>query len=266
MTGSKLPPDFDAASFVRAVCAALADPRAADLAIIPGVCAYVPALQVSSCGASVGVASWTLSTLYNFDNNGNTTAVLVACPDNLSAWNARKRKCTDNDFIEELRFSRLIIRRAPKSVESWAHRNWALRRLRSTAPERVDVKKELDFAREMAGKRFANYYAGVHRFRNLTVLKTEMDVGMDNNRQVALREVEESRHFLQTHPKDPSAWHVHRTALVIAKQTNEDKEEDEENAFVDDMVLRYGKQSQSIQTHHRWWVRHRDVSLEKSRP
>lgn len=250
MAQSKLPPDFDVRAFVAAVCDALADARAADLAIIPGVCAYVSALQVSPCGTSVGVASWTLSSLYNSRDN---TAVLVACPDNLTAWNARKRALTCiTDLEEELRFSELIIRRAPKSVEAWAHRNWTLRQMHIGT---VDARKELDLAREMADKMFANYYAGVHRVRSL-----RRDIDIDAKQKVARWEVVESRTFLKTHPKDPSAWHAHRTALTIANADGRQKEE--EHTFVADMMRRYGKDSQSIQCHHKWWARQRKVAQE----
>jgi len=257
MDASEFPPNFDDVMFVHAVSEALADIRAADLAIIPGVPRYVPSLQVSPCGASVGVASWTLSTLYN---SGRNTAVLVSCPDNLTAWNVRKRKLCANENLpglytsqlkEELRFSKLIIKRAPKSVEAWAHRNWTLRRIYSlantNATQLVQLEKELDLAREMAGKMFANYYAGVHRGRILARIDTK----------AALREVEASRNFLKTHPKDPSAWHVHRTALTIANQSQK-----EEDAFASDMMLRYGKNSQSIQAHLKWWARQKGVSPE----
>lgn len=84
----------------------------------------------------------------------------------------------------------------------------------------IDVKKELDFGREMAGKMFANYYAGVYRVRNLRIN--------------AQREIAGSRTFLKLTLTLACSY---RTAIAINIAVANGHNQEEENDFVADMRI-----------------------------
>ncbi len=226
---------FDVARFASELCAALNDRDVADLVIVPGV---MQSLQRGTDdeqgGQVVGVASWTLGELYRTsvkhlsdDDVDTTVGVLVACPGHLRAWNIRKRWC--NDVDKELHFNALILRRAPKAAEAWAHRRWLLRR------GCEDVESEFVLVRHAMRRAFANYYAGVHF---MLYLRNRKDV------------VRWCREFLATHPRDATGWAVYRVAL---QGSDGALELDAEEVFVRDMLQRYAA-SQAVCGHAKWWT------------
>lgn len=205
--------------------------------------------EVDGC---VAIASWCLGPLYRACVGDGTklsdirtaSALLVACPEHLAAWNLRKRHFNRTGNVsEELRFNKVILLRAPKAGEAWAHRAWILERAELTY---LRVKLELDFARKLAGKTFANYYAGGHRVQ---MLRCAASSKFD---EITTWELGNSRYFLATHPRDASAWNAHRAA-VLAAPNGMDVEEVQ---FVADMKQRYPT-SQSVATHVKWWDKKR---------
>lgn len=198
-------------------------------------------------GFVIGVASWTLGELYRVCVNHIcdadltfTVGILVACPGHLRAWNNRKRGLQRGalKLSNELHFNSLILRRAPKCAEAWAHRRWLLRQ------DTCKINDELQVVRHSMRRAVASYYAGVHFL--LVLARCDPSDACDA--------VRDSREFLCTHPRDSTAWAVHRTALRKAAGL---VELNEENAFLDDMVRRY-KVSQAVNGHSKWWSMWRD--------
>lgn len=196
----------------------------------------------------IGIRSWVLPTLYkrslarlveNRQDLDASTALLLATPDNLTGWNARKAQTTRDNLATELQFSRLMLTRAPKSAESWSHRAWLLRQHAQPVPaERTEMELQLGW---LAASRAAhNYYAGAHRARLLGWLSESM----------AARERRKSRKWLQTHVTDASGWWYHR-ALRQALSNSEGGEDGDEQQWLHDMQARYAQSSQNVAAQER---------------
>lgn len=240
-------PALDGDALATAVEAALGKSDVTELAIIAEPVRLADAAPLRVQAGCVGVASWALSTLYvsacmrmqrAHDVAGRAraaTALLVAVPDDLRAWGARKR-AVEMEVRKELALCALILTRAPKAACAWTHRAWILRRVELSDEM---LREELAVARGAASRAKANYYAGVHRARLLP------ELGVD----LLTDQLADGRVWLQTHPTDASGWWWHGALLRKMRVTDEGVED----RFVDDMMGRYGGRSEAVRRHAQWW-------------
>lgn len=198
----------------------------------------------------LGVATWALPALYADGKRRlqasradwrAASAILVAVPDFASAWAVRKARMCAEGVSLELAFAALILRRSPKSAETWSHRAWVLRRFGWTA-ERATV--ELGLARVAASMAASNYYAGVQRLRAVPHAPKD----------VLVQELAQNRMWLHKHVGDSSGWWYHRILLdrMSLLQSCDDREE---SFFVKDMALRYKATHECVRKHETWFSR-----------
>lgn len=207
----------------------------------------VPSNAIQQTPSRVGLASWALNPLYVSAKqrlvNDRTdflaaTAMLIASPDFLTAWNVRKLAFTPRNVKKELHFTALVLTRNPKSAEAWTHRNWVIRTI---GLGRISVDTELRLTWMAATRAPCNYYATVHRLRLLPSLTTAK----------LSRELEQSRTWLRTHVSDSSGWAYHRMLIQVLLKQNQ-LQGMEENAWFQNMAENYASAYQNIAVHNRW--------------
>lgn len=205
---------------------------------------------------ALGVASWALSPLYRAakarigasrSDYCAATSMLVATPDFATAWAIRREHLPhtrerSGRIENELDFCALILRRSPKSVETWSHRAWVLKRY--GWGDSNGIRVELDVACRAASAAPCNYYAGVHRARALCLA----------NADIVGTEISRNREWLQTHVSDCSGWWYHalvvRRACFLSMWCSHDA--DCENSFASTIVDLYGKEYESVKKYSTW--------------
>lgn len=195
-----------------------------------------------------GIASWALNPMYiackqrlaqNRRDIDAATAMLLVCPDYLTAWNVRKA-LFDSDFLDaELHFSSLILTRDPKSSESWTHRHWILKTVKMNG---VSPHTELNLAWMAASRAYSNYYATVHRIRLIDALDTE----------TLTLELHTSRKWLRIHVGDSAGWTYHRRLLCALAGYNATSPIQEESEWFKQMDDSYSSSHQNVNIHKRW--------------
>lgn len=202
---------------------------------------------IQQTSSRVGLASWALNALYisakrrlaeNRCDVSAATAMLIASPDFLTAWNVRKAAFEPRDAEKELHFTMLVLTRNPKSAETWTHRHWVLRTL---AFKHFSIEGELQLAWMAATRVSCNYYATVHRLRLLPLLTNEH----------LCRELEHSRKWLKTHVSDCSGWVYHRMLVQTLFQQKR-LQRGEEDTWFRSMANCYASTHQNIGVHDRW--------------
>lgn len=193
--------------------------------------------------ACLGVASWALTPLYlaarrrlaaNRRDICAASALLVATPDDATAWAVRKASFAPADADDELRFSALILRRDPKAAAAWAHRGWVLAQV--GWEDRAGA--ELRLAETAAAAKACNYYAGVHRMLALE------RCGDDQVRAEVLR----SRAWMERHVSDCSGWWFHYNAV---RRVKEETILAEERAWAEGMQ-EFHEDYESMRRYCRW--------------
>ncbi|OEL27770.1 hypothetical protein BAE44_0011208 [Dichanthelium oligosanthes] len=86
---------------------------------------------------------------------GHTKALLLLCPDLLTAWNSRKMVLLENyDFAklqDELQLCALILSYSPKNESTWSHRRWVLKQVAEQHQDMTElVEKESLLVKEIA--------------------------------------------------------------------------------------------------------------------
>lgn len=202
---------------------------------------------VQTTSQHVGLASWALNPLYlsckrrlykGSKDIVAATAMLIASPDFLTAWNVRKTVFRPGDLRAELHFSYLVLTRSPKCAEAWAHRHWLIR---SVSPSCVHADAELRLAWLAASRTFSNYYATVHRIRFIPTLDIP----------ILLSELCQSRLWLRTHVSDSSGWTYHRALVTRLLELQALVQNDEDGWFAE-ISRHYRSIHQNITTHARW--------------
>lgn len=207
---------------------------------------YASAVRLD--GSCIGICSWAVRDLYKEGKRRlaesrrdviAATAILFANPDFITAWAVRKEHIADTTFDNELAFCALILRRSPKSGETWAHRAWVLRQ---RGWDSMIASDELQVARNAATRAPNNYYAGVHRLRTLP-FATPL---------VLSQELQRSRAWLQVHVGDSSGWWFHH-ALLERLGDYHCLDIDEEQRFIDDMYSRYSGRYECVRKYYAQW-------------
>lgn len=220
----------------------------------PEGCGVDAAMSVSP--EALGLASWALTPLYvaakarmgaSRSDYHAATAMLVATPDFATAWAVRREHLPHGTrrgsaVLEELHFCSLILRRSPKSVETWTHRMWVLQRYGWGDPP--DISRELEVALKAASTASCNYYAGVHRSRALQLA----------NAETVVKEVDRSRQWLETHVSDCSGWWYHTLVVRRAVPSLWGRGRvSEEISFASKMAQSYGAKYESVRKYNKWW-------------
>lgn len=211
---------------------------------------------------ALGIASWALSPIYiaakhrlssSREDIHAATALLVVNPDYMTAWSVRKeqlstacekvydRNCAQAVVARELSFVSLILRRNPKSAETWSHRSWILQ---NHGWDSTSINEELRVCELAASSASCNYYAGVHRLKTLR----------RSSENVVSSEILKNRLWLQLHVSDSSGWWYHIKAVECGMSTGLRRTQDmvRELAFAADMLQRYGKGYENVRRYHKW--------------
>ncbi|MES1919151.1 CAAX geranylgeranyltransferase alpha subunit [Bonamia ostreae] len=95
-----------------------------------------------------------------------TTAAIPYNPTNYTIWHWR-RKCLfelNEDLKEEMTFSEIIMKRAPKNYQIWFHRREVIKKM-----ENFDLENEFKVLKQCLLQEPKNYHAWSHRlnFKNI---------------------------------------------------------------------------------------------------
>lgn len=195
-----------------------------------------------------GLASWCLTPLYaearrllkrDSANIQAATVILIVNPDYRSAWNLRKELIREDIVRSELLFSQLVLTRAPKSAETWAHRAWLLQKY---GCDGAQSERELEIAWRASSCAPNNYYAGVHRLRLLSHIPHHL----------LAEELIKGRKWLRTHVGDASGWWYHRALLERLEAGDETHITCDEERWLSDMQARYGNKYQNVAVFSKW--------------
>ncbi|RWW64383.1 hypothetical protein BHE74_00028382 [Ensete ventricosum] len=106
----------------------------------------------------------------------HTKALLILSFNFASAWNCRRlvlsRKFEISLFVEELRFSTLVLAYAPKCDYAWSQRRWVIKILGEKCHNLQDtIREESDLVEKIAEKSKMNYRAWSHRSWLISYMK-----------------------------------------------------------------------------------------------
>nr|GEW63232.1 protein prenyltransferase alpha subunit repeat-containing protein 1 [Tanacetum cinerariifolium] len=98
----------------------------------------------------------------------HSMAVLLLSGDFGTAWNSRKevivKKHNMTLYLDELRFSALVLSHSPKSERAWSHRRWVIKMIAGKSTNMQEVlRNESELAERIAEKSKMNYRAWNHR-------------------------------------------------------------------------------------------------------
>lgn len=205
----------------------------------------------------------------------HSKALLILCPDLLTAWNSRKMVLSTNFNLshvkDELRLCTLILSYSPKNESTWSHRRWVIKKLAQQLqhiPELID--KESLLVKDIAEKSKMNYRAWRHRCWLIPYMKTEQ----------VLDELNKSKKWAELHVADNCCFH-YRGSLLLALLDGAANGEvslicqseaylmwKDELRWNETLIRRY-QGRESLWNHRRflsqWWVQHL-VSCEETSP
>uniref|UniRef100_A0A0D3ESK6 Uncharacterized protein n=1 Tax=Oryza barthii TaxID=65489 RepID=A0A0D3ESK6_9ORYZ len=98
----------------------------------------------------------------------HSKALLILCPDMLTAWNSRKIVLSVNyDFTklkDELQLCALILSYSPKNESTWSHRRWVIKKVSEHNQDVSElIEMESVLVKQIAEKSKMNYRAWRHR-------------------------------------------------------------------------------------------------------
>uniref|UniRef100_J3L2Z3 Uncharacterized protein n=1 Tax=Oryza brachyantha TaxID=4533 RepID=J3L2Z3_ORYBR len=140
----------------------------------------------------------------------HSKALLILCPDMLTAWNSRKMVLSVNyDFTklkDELQLCALILSYSPKNESTWSHRRWVIKKVSEHNHDMSEIiERESLLVKEIAEKSKMNYRAWRHRCWLIPYM----------TREQVLNELKKSTRWNELHVTDNCCFH-YRQRLLLA--------------------------------------------------
>ncbi|CAN6348333.1 unnamed protein product [Urochloa humidicola] len=150
-----------------------------------------------------------------------TKALLILCPDMLTAWNSRKMVLLEKyDFTklkDELQLCALILSYSPKNESTWSHRRWVLKQVAEQHQDIAElVEKESVLVKEIAERSKMNYRAWRHRCWLIPYM----------TRKQVLDELKKSTRWSELHVADNCCFHYRRSLLLALLDSRLENRED----------------------------------------
>ncbi|XP_066329092.1 uncharacterized protein [Miscanthus floridulus] len=211
----------------------------------------------------------------------HTKALLILCPDLLTAWNSRKMVLSaEYDFTklkDELQLCALILSYSPKNESTWSHRRWVIKQVAEQHQDMLElIGNESILVKEIAEvqivrtkiilcllqKSKMNYRAWRHRCWLIPYM----------TRKQVLDELKESTRWSELHVADNCCFHYRRSLLLALLDNRLRNGEDslsweseicllwKEELRWDEMLIRRYQGRESLWNHRRflshWWIQH----------
>uniref|UniRef100_A0ACD6AMN5 Uncharacterized protein n=1 Tax=Avena sativa TaxID=4498 RepID=A0ACD6AMN5_AVESA len=196
----------------------------------------------------------------------HSKALLILCPDLLTAWNSRKRVLLVSYDLErlkdELRLCALILSYSPKNESTWSHRRWVITKLAQHVQDMSElIDDESLLVKQIAEKSKMNYRAWRHRCWLIPFMKPKQ----------VLDELNKSTKWTELHVADNCCFH-YRRSLLLALLDSHDTEDGEdspnwqseahlmwkEELRWNEMLIRRYQGRESLWIHRRflsqWWL------------
>ncbi|CAN6356853.1 unnamed protein product [Urochloa humidicola] len=194
-----------------------------------------------------------------------TKALLILCPDMLSAWNSRKMVLSEkHDFTklkDELQLCALILSYSPKNESTWSHRRWVLKQVAEQHQDMAElVEKESVLVKEISERSKMNYRAWRHRCWLIPYM----------TRKQVLDELKKSTRWSELHVADNCCFHYRRSLLLSLLDSRVENREDslswdsetyllwKEELRWNEMLVRRYHGRESLWNHRRflsqWWI------------
>ncbi|KAF8772352.1 hypothetical protein HU200_005852 [Digitaria exilis] len=154
-------------------------------------------------------------------------ALLILCPDMLTAWNSRKMVLSEKyDLVklqDELQLCALILSYSPKNESTWSHRRWVLKQIAEQHPRygracregictsERDSRERINFASLQRSK--MNYRAWRHRCWLIPYMTSKQV--QRNDSDWCWNELKKSTRWCELHVADNCCFH-YRRALLLA--------------------------------------------------
>ncbi|CAN6338821.1 unnamed protein product [Urochloa humidicola] len=195
----------------------------------------------------------------------HTKALLVLCPDMLTAWNSRKMVLSEKyDFAklkDELQLCALILSYSPKNESTWSHRRWVLKQVAEQHQDMTElVDKESALVKEIAERSKMNYRARRHRCWLIPYMR----------RKQVLDELNKSTRWSELHVADSCCFHYRRSLLLALLDNHLENGQDsfswesetyllwKEELRRNEMLIRRYQGRESLWNHRRflsqWWM------------
>ncbi|KAF2951702.1 uncharacterized protein [Oryza sativa Japonica Group] len=147
--------------------------------------------------------------LMEIDLMRHSKALLILCPDMLTAWNSRKMVLSVNyDFTklkDELQLCALILSCSPKNESTWSHRRWVIKKVSEHNQDVSElIERESVLVKEIAEKSKMNYRAWRHRCWLIPYM----------TREQVLNELKKSTRWNELHVADNCCFHYRRSLLL----------------------------------------------------
>ncbi|XP_039802742.1 protein prenyltransferase alpha subunit repeat-containing protein 1-like isoform X2 [Panicum virgatum] len=206
----------------------------------------------------------------------HTKALLILCPDLLTAWNSRKMVLSEKyDFTklkDELQLCALILSYSPKNESTWSHRRWVLKQVAEQHQDMTElVEKESVLVKEIAERSKMNYRAWRHRCWLIPYM----------TRKQVLDELKKSTRWSELHVADNCCFHYRRSLLLALLDSHLENREDslswesetyllwKEELRWNEMLIRRYQGRESLWNHRRflsqWWIQQL-LAVEKNCP
>lgn len=197
----------------------------------------------------------------------HTKALLILCPDLLTAWNSRKMVLSAlYDFTklkDELQLCALILSYSPKNESTWSHRRWVIKQVAEQHQDMLElIGNESILVKEIAEKSKMNYRAWRHRCWLIPYM----------TRKQVLDELNESTRWSELHVADNCCFHYRRSLLLALLDNFFGNEEDslswesdicllwKEELRWDEMLIKRYQGRESLWNHRRFlshlWIQH----------
>ncbi|EES09068.1 protein prenyltransferase alpha subunit repeat-containing protein 1 [Sorghum bicolor] len=195
----------------------------------------------------------------------HTKALLILCPDLLTAWNSRKMVLSAEygftKLKDELQLCALILSYSPKNESTWSHRRWVIKQVAEQHQDMSEIiENESILVKEIAEKSKMNYRAWRHRCWLIPYM----------TRKQVLDELKKSTRWSELHVADNCFFHYRRSLLLELLESRLGNGEDslswesetyllwKEELRWDEMLIRHYQGRESLWNHRRflshWWI------------
>nr|XP_043633115.1 protein prenyltransferase alpha subunit repeat-containing protein 1 [Erigeron canadensis] len=139
---------------------------------IAAKCAFMSSLEQYRTRISLHkmIVTFDSSSLVSIENDvlKHSKALLLLSCDFGTAWNGRKEVVVKKQdvilYLDELKFSSLVLSYSPKSERAWSHRRWVIKMIAGKYTDLHEVlSSESELAKRIAEKSKMNYRAWNHR-------------------------------------------------------------------------------------------------------
>ncbi|KAG8077567.1 hypothetical protein GUJ93_ZPchr0007g3870 [Zizania palustris] len=200
------------------------------------------------------------------DLMSHSKALLILCPDMLTAWNSRKMVLSVSyDFTklkDELQLCTMILSYSPKNESTWSHRRWVIKKVSEHHQDMSGlIERESLLVKEIAEKSKMNYRAWRHRCWLISYM----------TREQVLDELKKSARWNELHVADNCCFHYRRSLLLalldsrcIEGENSLDYKSEvhllwKEELRWNEMLIRRYQGRESLWIHRRflsqWWVK-----------